>query len=297
MSTSTPVNAATIAALNAKVESHRNDIITFMREICAIPSMESQIKDVGERIMAEMRKLKFDEVRLDIQGNVLGRIGNGKKVIVFDSHIDTVGIGDITQWGWDPFVGKVENGILYARGACDEKNGTPGMIYGMAIARDMGLLDGYTAWYFGNIEEWCDGIAPNVFAEVDPKVKPDYVVIGEPTKMQIYRGHKGRIEMKITAKGRSAHAASNFLGDNAVYKLLNIIAGIRDLDATLRTHEFLGKGTITVSDMKVSTVSINAVPDEATIFIDRRVTFGDTVESAMAEVQGVIDRSGVKKKM
>lgn len=295
MSTSTPVNAATIAALNAKVESHRNDIITFMREICAIPSMESQIKDVGERIMAEMRKLKFDEVRLDIQGNVLGRIGNGKKVIVFDSHIDTVGIGDITQWGWDPFVGKVENGILYARGACDEKNSTPGMIYGMAIARDMGLLDGYTAWYFGNIEEWCDGIAPNVFAEVDPKVKPDYVVIGEPTKMQIYRGHKGRIEMKITVKGRSAHAASNFLGDNAIYKLLNIIAGIRDLDATLRTHEFLGKGTITVSDMKVSTVSINAVPDEATIFIDRRVTFGDTVESAMAEVQGVIDRSGVKK--
>jgi hypothetical protein len=98
--------------------------------------------------------------------------------------------------------------------------------------------------------------------------------------MQVYRGHKGRVEMKVTAKGRSAHAASNFLGDNAIYKLLPIIAGIRDLDPHLRTHEFLGKGTITVTDMKVSTASINAVPDEATIYIDRRVTFGSTMSRA-----------------
>jgi putative selenium metabolism hydrolase len=281
----------TLADLNRRVEAQRDDIITFMREICAIPSMESQIKDVGERCAREMRALGFDEVRFDVQGNILGRVGAGSKTIVYDSHIDTVGIGDRSQWGWDPFDGKVEDGVLYARGACDEKGSTPGMIHGMALARDLGLLDGWTAWYFGNIEEWCDGIAPNVFAEVDPKIKPDAVVIGEPTRMQVYRGHKGRVEMKVTAKGKSAHAASNFLGVNAIYKLLPIIAGIRDLDPTLRAHEFLGKGTITVSDMHVSTVSINAVPDEATIYIDRRVTFGDTVESALAEVQAIIDRS------
>jgi putative selenium metabolism hydrolase len=160
----------------------------------------------------------------------------------------------------------------------------------MAFARDLGLLEGWTAWYFGNMEEWCDGIAPNSFVVNDPKIRPDFAVIGEPTRMQVYRGHKGRVEMKVSARGRSAHAASNWLGDNAVYKLLDIIAGIRDLDAHLRSHEFLGKGTITVSDMKVSTASLNAVPDEATIFIDRRVTFGDTLESALAEVQAIIDR-------
>jgi putative selenium metabolism hydrolase len=112
--------------------------------------------------------------------------------------------------------------------------------------------------------------------------------------MQVYRGHKGRVEMKVTAKGRSAHAASNFLGDNAVYKLLPVIAGVRDLDPRLREHGFLGKGTITVTDMKVSTVSINAVPDEATIFIDRRLTFGDTRESALGEVQAIIDQAGIR---
>jgi putative selenium metabolism hydrolase len=280
--------------LNARVEDRRAEIIQFMRDICEIPSMESQIKDVGERCAIEMRKLGFDEVRFDVMGNILGRIGNGPRHIVFDSHIDTVGIGDRTQWTHEPFKGVVRDGILLARGASDEKGSTPGMIYGMALARDLGLLDPdvWTAWYFGNMEEWCDGIAPNSFVVNDPQIRPEFVVIGEPTRMQIYRGHKGRVEMKVTAKGRSAHAASNYLGDNAVYKLLTTIAGIRDLDPHLRTHEFLGKGTITVSDMKVSTVSINAVPDEATIYIDRRVTFGDTLAGALEEVQTIINHSG-----
>ena len=292
----TQVSRETLSKLNARIESEREDIIRFMREICAIPSMESQIHAVGERIMAEMRKLGFDEVRFDVMGNVFGRIGHGPHVIVFDSHIDTVGIGDRSQWDHDPFEGVVRDGVLFARGASDEKASTPGMIYGLALARELGLLDPtvWTAFFYGNMEEWCDGIAPNSFVVNDPKVKPDFVVIGEPTRMQVYRGHKGRVEMKVTAKGRSAHAASNFLGDNAIYKLLPIIAGIRDLDPHLRTHEFLGKGTITVTDMKVSTASLNAVPDEATIYIDRRVTFGDTLQSALAEVQALVDQSGAK---
>ena len=292
----TQVSRETLSKLNARIESEREDIIRFMREICAIPSMESQIHAVGERIMAEMHKLGFEEVRFDVMGNVFGRIGHGPRVIVFDSHIDTVGIGDRSQWDHDPFEGVVRDGVLFARGASDEKASTPGMIYGLALARELGLLDPtvWTAFFYGNMEEWCDGIAPNSFVVNDPKVKPDFVVIGEPTRMQVYRGHKGRVEMKVTAKGRSAHAASNFLGDNAIYKLLPIIAGIRDLDPHLRTHEFLGKGTITVTDMKVSTASLNAVPDEATIYIDRRVTFGDTLQSALAEVQAIVDQSGAK---
>ncbi len=277
-----------IQEIQKRVESSREDIIKFMREICAIPSMESQLKDVGDRIAAEMTKLGFDEVRFDKMGNIMGRIGSGKRVIVYDSHIDTVGVGDPTEWEWDPFIGKVEDGILYARGACDEKGSTPGMVYGLAMARDLGLLEGWTAYYFGNMEEWCDGIAPNTFVEVDPKVKPDFVVIGEPTKMNVYRGHKGRLEMKVTAKGKSAHAASNHLGENAIYKLLPVIAGIRDLEPKLGDHPFLGHGKITVSDMKVQTPSINAVPDEAVIFIDRRMTFGETKEQVKKQVEDLI---------
>ena len=277
-----------INKIHQKTEEKREDIIRFMREICAIPSYESLIGPVGERIAEEMRKLGFDEVRFDKMGNILGRIGDGPRTIVFDSHIDTVGIGDPDEWQWDPFEGKIEDGVLYARGACDEKGSTPGMVYGMSFARDLGLLEGWTAWYFGNMEEWCDGIAPNTFVEVDPGIKPDFVIIGEPTKMQVYRGHKGRLEMKVVAKGVSAHAASNHVGINAIYLLLPVIEGISDLEPSLGDHDFLGHGKITVSDMTVKTPSINAVPDEAVIYIDRRMTFGETEEEAIAQVEALI---------
>ena len=270
-----------------RVEAYREDIIQFLRDIVAIPSYDSQIGPVGERIAEEMRKLGFDEVRFDVQGNILGRIGNGPRILLYDSHIDTVGIGDPEAWEWDPFIGKIEDGIFFGRGTCDEKGSTPGMIYGLAIARDLGLLDGWTAYYFGNMEEWCDGIAPNVLVEVEG-IRPDFVVIGEPTKMQVYRGHKGRVEMQVVAKGRSAHAASNELGDNAIYKMLPVIAGIRDMEPQLGDDPFLGHGKITVSDMHVKTPSINAVPDEATIFIDRRMTFGEEKDEAVAQVAALI---------
>ena len=284
------VKQSDIQALSQAVEKHRDDIATFLREICAIPSMDSQLGEVGERVAQEMRRLKFDAVRFDKMGNILGRIGQGPTVIVYDSHIDTVGIGDPNAWEWDPFEGKVEDGVLYARGACDEKGSTPGMIYGIALGRDLGIIseDEFTLYYFGNMEEWCDGIAPNSFVEVDPKVKPDFVVIGEPTKMQVYRGHKGRLELKMTARGKSAHAAANHLGDNAIYKMLPIIEAISRLEPQLGDHEFLGHGKITVTDMEIKTPSINAVPDECTIFIDRRMTFGETKADVRAQLEALI---------
>src|SRR5512133_312438 len=122
-----------MSEIQTRVAQSKDDIVSFMREICAIPSMDSKIGPVGERIGAEMRKLGYDEVRFDKMGNILGRIGSGSRVIVYDSHIDTVGIGDRSAWQWDPFEGKVEDGVLYARGACDEKGSTPGMVYGLAF--------------------------------------------------------------------------------------------------------------------------------------------------------------------
>ena len=275
------------AKLRERVERDRQPIINFLREICAIPSVENQIRACGERVADEMRRLGYDDIFWDEMGNIVGKIGDGDNVLLYDSHIDTVGVGDPDEWQWDPFQGKIENGILYARGACDEKGSTPGMVYGLAIARELGLLDGFTAYYFGNMEEWNDGQAPNAFVETEG-VKPDFVVIGEPTKMQIYRGHKGRVEFKIVAKGRSAHAASNYLGDNAIYKLLPIIERISHIEPQLGDHDFLGQGRITVTDMNVKTPSINAVPDEATIYVDRRITFGEEPQAELERLRDII---------
>ncbi|MBT3315310.1 MAG: YgeY family selenium metabolism-linked hydrolase [Anaerolineae bacterium] len=281
-----------VQEIKKRVDAAQDDIIQFLRDIVAIPSMNGELKEVGERIAAEMNKLGFDEVRFDKMGNIMGRIGNGEKVIVYDSHIDTVGIGDPDNWEWDPFIGKVEDGVLFARGAVDEKGSTPGMVYGLSFARDLGLLDGITAWYFGNMEEWCDGIAPNTFVEVDPGIRPDFVVIGEPTKMQVYRGHKGRIELKITASGKSAHAATHYLGDNAVYKMAAVITHIRELDRRLRlglgSHPLQGNPTVAVTDLKVTTGSLNAVPNEFSIYLDRRITSNEPHDDVIAQIKGLI---------
>ena len=279
--------ALDIATIQREVAAQRDTLINFLREIVAIPSMDSMIGPVGERVQAELRALGFRDVRFDSMGNTLGCIGDGPRVLLYDSHIDTVGIGNPDEWEWDPFTGKTENGRFYARGACDEKGSTPGMIYGLALAHRLGLLQGWTAYYFGNMEEWCDGIACHALVEHEG-IRPDFVVIGEPTKMQVYRGHKGRIEMAISAKGKSAHAASNHLGDNAIYKVLSIIEAISHLEPQLGDDPFLGHGKITVTDMQIETPSVNAVPNGATVFVDRRLTFGESVEGAIQQVRDLI---------
>jgi putative selenium metabolism hydrolase len=166
------------------------------------------------------------------------------------------------------------------------------MVYGLSFAKELGLLEDATVWYFGNMEEWCDGIAPNTFVEVDPGIRPDFVVIGEPTRMQIYRGHKGRIELKITATGRSAHAASHYLGDNAVYKMMSIITQIRELDRRMRFgmgyHPVQGYPSIAVTDVNARTASLNAVPDQFTIYLDRRITLNEPRDEVIAQIKGLI---------
>ena len=287
MSSEMPVPSHTLEEIRSRVAAQSDAIISFMREICAIPSLMGQIGAVGQRVIEEMQRLGFDEARFDRMGNVIGRIGNGPRVLLYDSHLDTVDVGDRADWDWDPFEGKVEAGVLFARGAGDEKQSTPGMIYGLALARDLGLLEGYTVYYFGNMEEDCDGQCCQVLVEVE-KIKPDFVVVGEPTEMNVYRGHKGRVEFKVVAKGRAAHAASNELGDNAIYKLLPVISGVRELNHQLHIDPFLGQGRITVSIIQSRSPSLNAVPDECILYIDRRLTFGETKEEALAQVQALI---------
>ncbi len=282
-----PDLTTTVTHLNQRVAELEEDILQFFRDIVAIPSTDSDIEAVGARVGQEMEKLGFDEVYTDKYGSIVGRVGDGDKILLYDSHLDTVGIGDPTQWEWDPFLGKVEDGLFYARGALDEKNSTPGMIYGIMLARKLSLLDGFTLYFFGNIEEWCDGIACAAFHEWQG-ITPDFVVIGEPTNMKVYRGHKGRYELEITAKGTSAHAASNYMGDNAIYKMLPVIEAISKLEETFVPDDFLGQGRITVTKISTVSPSNNAVPDECTIFVDRRMTFGETKELVRAQLQAVI---------
>jgi len=277
-----------------KAQSYRNHMTGFLRDICAIPSESCKEREVVLRIKSEMEILGFHEVRIDGMGNVLGRIGDGKHVIAFDGHVDTVGTGDRAQWPWDPFLGKIENGILFARGASDQKSAMASMVYAGKIIQDLGLYGDYTLWITGTVqEEDCDGLCWQYILK-EGILRPEAVVITEPTNLGIYRGHRGRMEIGITTHGTSCHGSAPERGVNAVYMMSRIVAEIEKLNDRLASDAFLGKGTVAATYVECSTPSLCAIPDRAYVHLDRRLTRGETKETALAEKRDAVRRAGVE---
>lgn len=235
----------------------------------------------------EYQKLGFDEVSIDQLGNVVARVGSGPLTILFDGHVDCVGIGDPSAWTHDPFQGKVAEGRVWGRGAVDELPAIACMAYGAKVLRERGVPDDVTLILTASVmEEECDGYCLLHLVEREG-IRPDVVVLGEPTDLNVYRGQRGRIEVTITTKGVSAHAAHCERGVNALYKMAPIIEDIEQLNDRLAADEFLGKGSVVVSFIECTSPSLNAVPDSAKIYLDRRLTAGETVESAMQELRSL----------
>lgn len=282
--------------LRRTARKYRNDIVKFARDIIAIPSFSCKEGKLVRRIEAEMKKSGFDSVKIDRMGNLIGRVGNGKTKIMIDAHIDTVGIGDAGAWKWDPFRGKFKNGVIYGRGATDQKLSMASMVYAGKMIKELELRGDYTYLAVGSCqEEDCDGL-PLLHIIEKEKIRPDYVVLTEPTNLQVYRGHRGRMEMKVTTKGRSCHASAPERGDNAVVKMSGIIREITALNLRLAGDRFLGKGTVAVTSIDCKTPSLNAVPDECSIYLDRRLTAGETLKSAVSEIKSLasVKRCGAR---
>ena len=278
----------------AAAKSYEADIVSFLRDLIAIPAESSHEGPVIQRIRQEMEKAGFDEIRIDAMGNILGRIGSGKTVIMMDSHTDTVGIGDPKEWAWDPYKGKVEDGYVYGRGAGDQRAGMACMVYAAKIIKDLGLLGDYTLWVVGSVqEEDCDGLSW-VYILKEDGIRPDCVVITEPTSLRIYRGQRGRMEIEVHLRGRSCHASAPERGDNPIYKMCRLVEEVEKLNTRLRDNAFLGKGTIAVTEIRSLSPSLCAVPGACSIHLDRRLTTGETKESAVAEVKALAGAEGAE---
>lgn len=288
------LNQQNIERIRAAAKGYETEMVQFMRDLIRIPSESAQEAGVIQRIREEMEKVGFDEIRIDPMGNILGRIGHGPRVIAMDAHIDTVGIGDIDEWDWDPYEGKVENGIIYGRGATDQEGAIVSMVYAGKIIKDLDLTGDYTVWMVGSVqEEDCDGLCWQYIINED-KLVPECVVVTEPTNLNIYRGHRGRMEMAVITKGISCHGSAPERGVNAIYKMAKIIEGIEQLNERLKDDPFLGKGTVTVTYVDCKTPSLCAVPDQCYIHLDRRLTAGEDKALAVAQVEEIIAAAGVE---
>ncbi len=271
---------------------------SFLQDLVRIPSFSCQEKDIAERLAAEMRAVGFDEVWTDRIGNVVGRIGPGTgPCLLYDGHMDTVGVGDPAAWTHDPFGAKIENGVLYGRGAADMKGPLASLVYGAKALKDSGLRLTGDLYVIGVVqEEPCEGYAMRVLVE-EGGIRPDWVVLAEPTNLQVSRGHRGRMELQVTVRGRSSHASMPQLGENAIYGAARIIFSLELLADMLADDPFLGKGTLAVTRIENTAASKNVIPDSCTFVIDRRLTLGETEAKALAEVEGVIARESVRAKV
>ena len=304
------------AAIKQAAKGYEANMSQFLRDMIAIPSESCEEEGVVKRIAAEMEKLGYDKVEFDGLGNVIGWMGQGEKIIAIDSHIDTVGIGNINNWEADPYKGFETDDVIYGRGGSDQEGGMASAVYGTKIMKDMGLIPaGYKIMVVGSVqEEDCDGmcwqyIVNKYFpANGIKKEQVEFVISTEPTDGGIYRGHRGRMEIRVDVKGISCHGSAPERGDNAIYKMADILQEVRALNENpaddsveieglvkmldpkynpdhYEDARFLGRGTCTTSQIFYTSPSRCAVADSCSISIDRRMTAGETWDSCLEEIR------------
>lgn len=257
-----------------------------------IPSLSGEEENVIQAIADMCNKAGFDEVRVDGLGNLIARVGSGPKILVFDAHIDTVDTGNPDQWDFPPYSGEIKDGFVHGRGSVDQEGGAAAMITAGRILKELNYNGEFTLLFtFTVMEEDCDGMCWRYLIEKE-NIHPDFAVITEPTNLNIYRGHRGRMEIKVHFTGLSAHGAMPERGENAIYKAAKAVLELEKLNERLKSDPFLGKGTLTVSEITSSAPSLCAVADGASIHIDRRMTWGETKESAVAEIKEAIGELG-----
>ena len=283
----------------------------FLRDLIAIPSESCEEEGVVKRTIAEMEALGFDKAEIDPEGNALGWMGEGEKIIAFDGHIDTVGIGNIANWEHDPYEGYETDDIIYGRGGSDQEGGVVSAVYGAKIMKDLDLIpEGYKILVVASVqEEDCDGLCWQYIRKEDG-VTPEFVVSTEPTDGGIYRGHRGRMEIRVDVRGVSCHGSAPERGDNAIYKMADILQDVRALNENTAADgdeikglvkmldpkynpehyedaRFLGRGTITASQIFYTSPSRCAVADSCAVSLDRRMTAGETWDSCLEEIRNL----------
>lgn len=280
--------------INSLASKYRNYTAGNLSKLVRIKSLSGKEREVQHELKRQMEEAGFDEVNFDGLGNVIGRIGNGSKILAFDGHVDTVDIGNLENWDFDPLSGEISQGYVHGRGTVDQKGGVASFVTAGKILKELNFNKDLTIFFVGSVmEEDCDGLCWKYIVEED-RIKPDFVVSTEPTDLNIYRGQRGRMEMEIVFTGISSHGSAPERGKNAVYMASDACLKIEQLNDKLGKDDFLGKGSITVTEFISGSPSLCAVPDYSKIHLDRRLTWGETKESAIAEISEIIKEMNAK---
>jgi putative selenium metabolism hydrolase len=275
--------------IRSRSEELAEETARTLSAMVQIPSLSGEEEQVIGYLAQVCGEAGLDQVRVDGLGNLVVRIGRGPRIVAIDAHIDTVDTGDPTQWDDAPFSGRIGDGQVFGRGSVDQKGGAAAMLAAGRMLHDLGYDGAYSVYLtFTVMEEDCDGLCWNYLIEKEGLV-PELAVITEPTNLGLYRGQRGRMEFELHFSGISAHGSAPERGDNAVYRASEAVLRVRDLNHRLTEDAFLGKGSVAVTMVRSDSPSLCAIPDRCVAHLDRRLTWGETAESATEELRAICD--------
>ena len=276
------------ASILAAADRLRDWSAQNLSQIVQIPSFSGKEEAVCRKIAALCRDAGLRDVRFDGLGSVVARVGPGPRTLAIDAHVDTVGVGDASRWEMDPFSGLVQEGLVYGRGTADQKGVAAARITAGRILSESGYDGPFSILFtFTVLEEDCDGLCWRYLIEKEG-LRPDFAVSTEPTSCRLYRGQRGRMEVEATVRGVSAHGSAPERGRSAAYQAARAALSMERLNRDLPTDPFLGKGSVVVSRMDAHGPSQCAVPDQGSLYLDRRLTWGETSEGALAQVRAAM---------
>ncbi len=281
-----PRTAGLDSQISAIVDACRDEIVDSLSQLVEIRSTTGSEGDAVRYAAAKMEELGYDEARVDTAGNVIGRIGSGPRVLVFDAHLDVVD-AEPGDWATPPFTAVVKDNCIYGRGTMDDKGPFVCTLFAGHLIKRLGLCDDLTIYVIGSVaEEECEGLALGMCIE-ELGIIPDAVVIAESSELELRRGHRGRALISATFEGRSVHASNHHEGVNPIELATPFLAALTRLDAGYPETEPLGRGSIVAVDVDIASNSRSSVPRRATVYLDRRTTTADTHDSVLSELRAL----------
>jgi len=282
-----------------KIEINRKYILEKTKEMISIPSILGNEKEIGDYLYREFKELGLKTKKMEVtdsRSNVIGKIGEGRPIILLNAHMDTVGVSG--NWDYDPFTPIEKNGRIYGRGAVDDKGPLAGLMGSVKALLEHGENISGTIILTAVCDE--EGEDLGIYHLINEHIKkelqerPDFAIVADSGgREEIILGHKGRYGFEIEILGKTAHASEYPKeGISAIRDASKIIPLIEDIPH--KRDPDLGKGNTTVLYIEGGQRDTLSVPDFCKMLVQTHVVPGETLGEIMELFKNAIKESGVK---
>lgn len=265
----------------------KGEWLSFAQRLIQTPSLPGEEGGVAAIIQEEMRRLNYDRVWVDAVGNVIGLMsGDRGPSVLFNGHMDIVDPGPIGEWEHHPFSGDIDGDWLWGRGASDMKAALALQVYSLGLLRRSGYSFPGDRYLTAVVFEESGGLGTRTLVK---ELRADMAIVGEATSNQLARGHRGRLELIVRVKGRSAHASVPQRGANPHYSVAQFLTHLSELE--MAQDADFGSSTVAPTLYRTDQTSANVIPSEVTLYLDWRNIPSETAEDAVGKLRPLLANS------